>query len=516
MTQLEQLLGLFVAAVILAAVARRVGAPYPVFLALGGALLAFIPGAPSVSLPPELMLALFVAPVLLDAAYDTSLRDLRDNWAPVTSLVVFAVGLTTAAVAVVAHMLVPAMPWAAAIALGAVVAPPDAVAATAVLRQLRPPHRLLTILEGESLLNDASALLIYRLAVGAVAVNGFSVAAVAPTFLLAVAGSLVAGPALGWLVLRVMERVQHVPTAIILQFVSTFGVWILAERIGLSGVLTTVCFAATLARTAPERTPAVTRIPTNAVWQTVIFALNILAFIFIGLQIGPILDSLEAEDRARYFAVAGAVLFTVIVVRIAWHMSFNVVIRWWYRRFGFHPPRPMLRPTVGSGLIISWAGMRGIVTLAAAMALPSSFPYRDLIVLTSFCVVLGTLTIQGLTLKPLLRALDLHDDDPVERELTSARERALHAAVASVADNDSPTAILVRQQFTARFSSRGALHHPHAAVRSSHDEIHRRALQAARQAVLAMRASDEIGDDAFHEVEQELDWLEVAGGRKED
>ena len=166
--ELEALIGLVLAAVILAAAARRVGAPYPVFLALGGALLAFVPGAPSFTLPPELALALFLAPVLLDAAYDASPRDLRDNWAPVTGLVVFAVGLTTAAVAVVARTLVPEMPWAAAIALGAVVAPPDAAAATAVLRQLRPPHRILTILEGESLLNDASALLIYRLAVGAV------------------------------------------------------------------------------------------------------------------------------------------------------------------------------------------------------------------------------------------------------------------------------------------------------------------------------------------------------------
>ena len=243
MRELEQLLGLFLAAVILAAAARRVGAPYPVFLALGGALLAFLPGAPSFTVPPELALALFVAPVLLDAAYDASPRDLKDNWAPVTGLVVFAVGLTTAAVAVVVRTLMPAMPWAPAIVLGAVVAPPDAAAATAVLRQLRPPHRLLTILEGESLLNDASALLIYRLAVGAVAANGFSFAAVAPTFLLAVAGSVVVGPALGWLSLRVMARVQHVPTAIILQFVSTFGVWILAEHMGLSGVLTMVCYA---------------------------------------------------------------------------------------------------------------------------------------------------------------------------------------------------------------------------------------------------------------------------------
>src|SRR5437764_1565353 len=199
MRGLEELLALFVAAVVLAAGARRVGAPYPVFLALGGALLAFGPAVPSFSLPPELALALFVAPILLDAAYDTSVRDLRDNWMPVTGLVVFAVGFTTLAVALVARAILPSMPWAPAIALGAVVAPPDAVAATAVLRPLRPPHRLLTILEGESLLNDASALLIYRLAVGAVAAHGFSLTAVAPTFLLAVAGSLVVGPALGWL-----------------------------------------------------------------------------------------------------------------------------------------------------------------------------------------------------------------------------------------------------------------------------------------------------------------------------
>src|SRR5438067_11784591 len=228
MRELEQLLGLFVAAVVLAAGARRVGAPYPVFLALGGALLAFLPGAPSISVPPDLALALFVAPVLLDAAYDASPRDLRDNWAPVTGLVIFAVGFTTAAVAVVARTLIPTLPWAAAITLGAVVAPPDAAAATAVLRPLRPPHRILTILEGESLLNDASALLIYRVAVGAVAADGFSVVSVAPTFSFTVLGSLIAGPALGWLVLRLLTRVQHVPTAIILQFVTTFGVWIVA------------------------------------------------------------------------------------------------------------------------------------------------------------------------------------------------------------------------------------------------------------------------------------------------
>src|SRR3954466_167061 len=398
MTELEGVVGLVLAAVLLAAAARRVGVPYPVFLAVAGVLLAFLPGAPSFTVPPELALALFVAPVLLDAAYDTSPRDLRDNWVPVTGLAVVAVGLTTVAVAVVARALIPAIPWAPAIVLGAVVAPPDAAAATAVLRHLRPPRRILTILEGESLLNDASALLIYRLAIGAVAAGGFSLAAVGPTFLLAVAGSLVVGPALGWVTLRVTDRVEHVPSAIILQFVTTFGVWILAENIGLSAVLTMVSYAITVARSAPARIPARSRIPSYAVWETAVFALNILAFIFIGLQIRPILESLDPGDRGRYVAVAGAVLVTVIVVRLAWHMSFNAVIRWRDRRFGFNPQRPMRRPSVGSGLLISWAGMRGIVSLAAALALPQAFPYRDLIVLTAFAVVLGTLTIQGLTL----------------------------------------------------------------------------------------------------------------------
>ncbi len=497
MGEFEHLLVLFVAAVMLAAVARRVGAPYPVFLALGGALLAFLPGAPSITFPPELALALFVAPVLLDAAYDTSLRDLRDNWAPVTGLVIFAVLLTTAAVAVVAHTLIPAMPWAAAIVLGAVVAPPDAVAAIAVLRQLRPPHRLLTILEGESLLNDASALLIYRLAVGAAA-GSFSVAEVAPTFFFAVAGSVVVGPALGWIMYRVIERVQHIPTAIILQFVSTFGIWLLAEQIGLSGVLTTVCYAMAVAQTAPARTPARIRVPSYAVWDTVIFALNILAFIFIGLQVRPILESLKDWERGPYFAVAAAVLLTVIVVRFAWQMSFNAVVRWRHRRRGFHPPRPMLRPTVGSGLVISWAGMRGIVTLAAAMALPAGFPYRDLIALTAFSVVLGTLVIQGLTLKPLLRALNLHDEDPVGRELAAARERALHAALASVAGDRSPVSDF------AKADSGGA-------TSRTHGDTYLEAVRAARQAVLTMRTGHEIGDDAFHRIEEELDWLELAG-----
>jgi CPA1 family monovalent cation:H+ antiporter len=321
---------------------------------------------------------------------------------------------------------------------------------------------------------------------------------------------------LGWLSLRLTDRVQDVPTAIILQFVITFGVWILADRIGLSGVLTMVCYAMSVARTAPARTPARIRIPSYAVWETVVFVLNVLAFVFIGLQIRPILASLEPAARGRYFAVAAAVLLTVIVVRIAWHMSFNAVIRWRDRRHGFHPPRPMLRPTVGSGLIISWAGMRGIVTLAAALALPAAFPFRDLIVLTAFSVVLGTLTLQGLTLKPLLRALNLRDDDPVGHEVGAARETALRAALARFEYDRSPVAEAVRLEFTAHLGAADAGPEDSDARRFAHSDIHHRALQAARQAILAMRASDEIGDDAFHQLEEELDWIEMAGGGQEE
>jgi monovalent cation/hydrogen antiporter len=445
MVVFEWVLGILLVCVLLSAWARKLHIPYPTLLALGGAVLAFIPGAPRIVLDPELALALFVAPVLLDAAYDTSPRDLKDNWVPVTCLVLIAVGITTGAVAVVAHALT-GMPWAAAIALGAIVAPPDAAAATAVLRQVKLPHRIVTILEGESLLNDASALLIYRMAVIATTVGSLSFATAAPAFLLSIVGSIVAGPllAIGYMrLVTILNRTEDTPTSIILQFIGTFGVWLLADRVGLSGILTIVAYAITIARRAPATTPARIRVPSYAVWETAVFVLNVLAFVLIGLQIGPIFEAAAPEQRVQYLVIAAAVLATVILVRIAWVMSYNWVVRWHIRRVGFHPPRPMMAPSVKGGLIIAWCGMRGIVTLAAALALPSgdggpAFPYRDLIVLVAFCVVLGTLLIQGLTLRPLLDWLDLRDDDPVGREVARARVAAYGAALASLDGEVSP------------------------------------------------------------------------------
>ena len=314
----ELMLLLLVGAVGLAALARRFNVPYPSLLALGGAGLALLPWAPSFQIHPELTLALFVAPVLLDAAYDTSVRDLRANWIPVTCLVLIAVGITTIAVAWLVRTMVPDMPLAAAIALGAIVAPPDAAAAAAVLRQLRLPHRMLVILEGESLLNDASALLIYRLAVLAVTSGGLEASQVIPITALSIVGSVVAGYALARLYMRFQPLVSDPSSSIVLQFAGTFGVWILADEIGLSAIVTVVVYGITIARDAPRLVPAWHRVPSYAVWDTVVFVLNVLAFVLIGLQLRPILSGLERAERIEYFEIAAAVLATVVIVRFLW------------------------------------------------------------------------------------------------------------------------------------------------------------------------------------------------------
>jgi len=493
----ELTLLLLLTAVILTAFSRRIGIPYPSLLAIGGAAIALVPGAPAFQIDPQLALALFVAPVLLDAAYDTSLRDLRRNWVPVTSLVLVAVGLTTATVAVVARWLVPEMPWGAAIALGATVAPPDAAAATAVLRPLRLPHRMLVILEGESLLNDASALLVYRLAVTATVSGALTAPHVAATTLVVLPGSLVAGWLLARIYLICTRPLVDIPSAIVLQFVSTFGVWLLAEDIGLSSILTVVVYAITLARRAPREMPARMRVPSYAVWETMVFVLNVLAFVLIGLQLRPILSRLPPSTRSDYFLVAVAVVVTVILVRMAWMMSYVTAVRWKVRRFGAGDRRPVLQPTIRGGLIASWCGMRGIVTLAAALALPgglegaSAFPHRDLIVLCAFAVVFGTLVLQGLTLKPLVLALPLRDDDPVERETQYARA---HLAQVRLHGGVLP-------------ADKGLAQEPQDA--SNQRLLRLEVLRRQREALQVLREREEIGDDAFHRLEWELDIAEL-------
>ena len=449
MITFEWIIGLLLAAVVLSALARRLAVPYPTFLAIGGALLTFVPASPSWTLDPKLALALFVAPVLLDAAYDTSLRDLRNNWLPVSTLVIAAVGVTTAAVAVLVHTRVPDMSWPAAVALGAIVAPPDAAAATAILRQVNLPYRIMKILEGESLLNDASALLIYRIALGAEAAQHLSWSAFTSSIALVLVGSLVAGYLFSRLWMLVVPFFDDAPSAIILQFAGAFVVWIVAERIGLSGILTVVVFAMVLARYAPARTPARLRVPSYAVWETVVFILNVLAFILIGMQLGPIWSRLDDEVRLQYCEIAALVLVTVILARAAWVAIFRVGL-WLVRAMNrWRGSETLPMPSFRSGIVVSWCGMRGIVTLATAFALPESFPHRDLIQFTAFAVVLGSLVIQGLTLRPLITALRLKEDDFVSNEVARARGAAYRAALEEIDGDPSEAAELLRLEYRA-------------------------------------------------------------------
>src|SRR5687767_2150218 len=302
----------------LAAVARRIGAPYPALVAFAGASLALIPGVPTLTLDPELALTLFVAPVLIDAAFDSSMRDMRANWRPIAGLALGAVALTIVVVSVVARLLVPEMPWAVAIALGAIVAPPDAAAATTVLKALRPPNRLLVILEGESLFNDASALLVYRLAVGASVTGFLSGWSVIPLLVGVTIGSVVLALVLSRLSLMVIARITDVSTAVIVQFCGSFFVWILAEQLHLSGIITTVVFAMAASRRAPEIMPARIRIPSWAVWEVAVFVLNVLAFILVGFQLRSIAARATGATGVRYAAVAAVICLAVILARIAW------------------------------------------------------------------------------------------------------------------------------------------------------------------------------------------------------
>jgi len=502
----ETILLLLLGAALLSMLAQAIRIPYPALLALGGGLVALLPGTPRLDLSPELILALFVAPILVDAAHDASLRDLKRYWLPISSLILVAVGLTAVAVAVTARWLLPDMPWAAAVALGALLAPPDAVAALAVMRQVAPPQRVRTVLEGESLLNDASSLLIYKLAVTAVATGGFTLSSAAPAFFLVFFGSATVGWVLAQLVLRILARITDAPTATVIQFVSTFGVWLIAERLTLSAVVTVVVFGLTAARRTPfAETPRV-RIVSFATWDTVTFVLNVLAFTLIGLQLGSILEALSATERSESLLAAAVILVVVILARLTWVVLHGSAVQIGAALTGNRAESGARRPSLVTGLVVGWSGMRGIVTIAAALALPAGFPYRDFILVTAFTVVLGTLLIQGLTLRPLLLWLRLPQDGQVETELALARATALQVAMNALDRSKDPAAERLKLEYAAKLAFASAGDDPHDSTES---RLRQQVVPFARNAIADLRRRGQIGDEAYRQVEQELDWLEL-------
>lgn len=506
MNLFESTLLLLLVAIGLLQVSRRFSVPYPTMLALAGLGVAALPWAPSIEIDPQLALALFIAPALLEAGYDLPPRVLLRNWLPLLALAAVAVLLTTAAVAWLG-MAMAALPLAAAVALGAIVAPPDAAAAAAVLSRFNLPRHTVVVLKGESLLNDAVALLIFGAAVGFAAApdEGWGLV---PMLALAAPGGLLLGFVIGRVYVALAGRMAGTLGGTLFEFVTTFVAWIVAERLHLSAVLCVVAYAMTAARFIPERQAASDRVHSYAVWETIVFLLNILAFLMLGLEARVIVTRLAAAELWSALIFAGAVLLVVIAVRLVWVVLYTRVVRSIDSDLGHDQ-----RPTMAQGVVVAWCGMRGLVTLAAALALPADFPSRDLILLSALAVVLGTLVVQGLTLGPLIGWLRLKADDSMARELSAARLILLDRALDALGTREDEAAVRVRQSYLEDREASQAGSHPRAG-----QQVHRllrKGIKVKRAALAQLRRDARIEDDVFHVLERELDWAELASSPPE-
>jgi CPA1 family monovalent cation:H+ antiporter len=505
MSFFESLLALLAVAVLLLQVSRRLAIPYPTMLAGAGVLLALLPGAPQIGLDPRTALPLFVAPALVDSAFDFPIAAIRSLWRPLFALAVVAVLFSAGAVAWLGVEMA-GLPLYAALALGAIVAPPDAAAATAILRSVRMPRRAVTVLKGESLLNDATALLLFSAALS-FQQHGAISGGLALRIGIAAPGGVLLG--LARLIRYVIPFVSGTLGGNLFEFVASFAVWIIADRLGLSAVLALVAFAMSLARSANLIIRPRTRIHSFAVWDSAVFLLNVLAFLLMGLQARSIVGAMPPQRLHEALWFAAAVIMCLTLVRMAWVLLYSRVavhIRW--LRGEFEPASLRL------GVLVGWCGMRGLVTLATAFALSPDFPQRDLIVLTAFAVVLATLVVQGLTLAPLVRLLRLDREDGSTAELAAARAELAGAALAALQTDTGPHADHWRYAFETAGSAVAPAGDP-----TSLEEWRRLGLSATRrqrEALDQLRDAQRIDSDTFLVLQAELDFSEVALIREEE
>jgi CPA1 family monovalent cation:H+ antiporter len=498
MALFESLLILLAIAILLLQVSRRLSIPYPTMLAAAGVILALVPGAPAIGIDPHMALALFIAPAIVDAAFDFPIVAARRYWRPLFALAVVAVLVTAGAVTWVG-MAVAGLPFFAALTLGAIVAPPDAAAATAVLSNVGMPRRSVTVLKGESLLNDATALLLFTAAL-TLQDHDFS-GELGIQLLLAAPGGLLMGYGLAKLFSYVTPVVTGTRGANLLEFVTCFGLWIIAERLELSAVLCVVAFAVTIARSSNMVTRPRMRIHSFAVWDAAVFALNVFAFLLMGFQARSIVGNMSPERLADASWFAACVVVCVILVRMVYLLVYNrLACRFRFLRGDLEPA------TLKQGVLVGWCGMRGLVTLATAFALPNDFPERDIILLTAFAVVLATLIIQGLTLAPLVRLLGLDGEDGIRQEIADARAELATAALESFDGKTGKPADFWRYEFeTAHAASRQR----GAKTRETKRRLGLAALRAQRQRLEDLRNQERVGADAFLILQEELDFAEV-------
>ncbi len=506
--------------------ARRTGVPSPVLLVLGGLAVAALPGEATVQLDPEVVLVLVLPPLLYSAALDASLIAFRANLRPIMLLSVGLVVFTAAVVGTVAHLVIPDLPWAAALALGAIVAPPDAVAAIAIGRRVGMPARLQTVIEGEGLLNDATALVLYQVAAAAVVSGNFSAARSTGLLTLSVAGGLVVGLVVAGAVAFVRRRLDEPLVENALSLATPFLAYLPAERVHGSGVLAVVVCGLVLGHASPTLLSSRSRLQTTPVWRVVVFLLEGGVFLVIGLQLPDILRGLGGRSPGDLLLWSTAVLLAVLLSRPLYVVAATLLPRMVSLRLRESDPTPPWQVTAA----LSWAGMRGVVSLAAAFALPlttgsgAPFPQRDLLLFLVFVVILGTLVVQGLTFGPLLRALGLRPDrQGVLLAQAAAQQAAVRASVQRLdeAVAGDPAAEPVAEQLrrlaqatsNARWerlgevrASDGARETPSATWR----RLRFLMLDAERAELLRLRDEGRLPDEAMRELQRRLDLEEAS------
>ena len=514
------LVALLVAAGMLLIAAGFLRIPYPILLVLGGLGLSFVPGIPDIELPPDLVLVAFLPPLLYGGAFFTSLRDLRENAGAIGLLAVGLVLATMLVVAGVAHALIPGFTWPEAFVLGAIVSPTDPTAATAIAERLGIPRRLVALIEGESLVNDGTALVAYKFAVVAVVSGTFSLADASATFVWNVVGGIAIGLGCGVLIRQVRRRLDDPPVEITISLLSGYFAYLPAHAAGVSGVLAAVTVGIYMGWHTPELTSAQTRLQGIAVWEIVFFVLNALLFALVGLQLATFVDALSGYSTGTLIRYAVIVTLAVIGTRFAWMIP-GTYITAFVRRH----KRPIPNPGKAS-ILLGWSGMRGAVSLAAGLALPlttdagHAFPHRELIIFLTFGVILGTLVVQGLTLPAVVRALRIEDDGRAEKEETKARLYAAEAALErleELADEDwvrEDTLERLRGMFgfrRERFRSRFDPESDGEVESRSQDyqRIVRELLDAERGAVFQLRRERRIDDQVMRRVIRDLDLEEA-------
>ena len=515
--ELQNVLLLLVAVLVLVTIARRGLIPYPIFLVVGGLVLSLVPNVPIVHLDPDLVFLIFLPPILWSAAYFTSLRDFRANLRTISLLAIGLVLATTAAVAAVARALIPGFGWPAALALGAIVSPPDAVAAAAIARRLGIPHRVVTVLEGESLINDASALVLYRAAVAAAVTGSFVLSETLSRFVLASAGGVVVGLLVGFIARQTLRLTDDSVAHTAITLLAPYAAWVIGERLHASAVLACVVGGVYLRQGFSSVVPPATRLQSRAVWDVLVFVLNGVIFILIGLQLGAIREAGSLGSLSTSLWRGALISATAIVVRLVWVPLGSLIPRLVspaLRRRDPIPPWTHL-------LLVSWIGMRGVVSLAAALALPAAtaagtpFPFRDEILVLTFAVILSTLVLQGLTLTPLIRVLHLGADQTLELEEAHARGEAAGAALAKLDQlaSDSEPAREQIERLRAMYTQRVQRSSPirvgeddgSARARAAFRRLRHETLNAERRVLIALRDRGVISDEILHRLEQELD-----------